>query len=82
VISEVCPVRLGHGPEYEKRFEAHEGAEFVVLGRYKDPQSKQEWLKVRVFIEFQKSKTAPASEAEEGSARAEGWVEAKDVELL
>ena len=82
VVSEVCAVRLGHGAEYEKRFEAHDGAELVVLGRYRDPQTKQQWLKVRLFIELQKARPAPESEAEGTQARAEGWVEAKAVELL
>ena len=78
VTSEVCAVRLGHGIEYDKRFEVHEGAEFVVLGRYRDPRSHQEWLKVRLFVALRQ-----ANVDEEGTAaQAEGWVQAKDVELL
>ena len=82
VISDVCAVRFGHGLEYEKRFEVHDGAEFLVLGRYRDPQTKQEWLKVRLLVELRQAKPPADAEAEAMQARAEGWVEAKDAELL
>jgi tetratricopeptide (TPR) repeat protein len=82
VISDVCAARFGHGAEYEKRFEVHDGAEFVVLDRYKDVQARQEWLKVRLFIALRQAKPATDAEAEAPQSRAEGWIEAKDVELL
>jgi hypothetical protein len=83
VISSVCAVRFGPGAEYPKRFEAHEGAEFVVLARSKDARTGEEWLKVLLFIELRQGKpTPPEAAAEEKQPAAEGWVELKHAELL
>lgn len=82
IISEVSAVRVGPGPEYDKRFEAHEGAELIVLARHKDPKTSHEWLKARLFIEARRPvQSETVSNAESAATRVEGWIEAKDVEL-
>jgi tetratricopeptide (TPR) repeat protein len=83
IVCEVCPVWFGPGPEYAKRFEAHEGAELVVLARSKDAKTGRKWLKVRLFIEVRSSKPAEGeAETSASASRAEGWVQGEDVELL